>query len=188
MKVQHIIGADLSKKTIDLVCRTSGDYIQIKNDISGFKTFLKWFGEQKVSAQQTLIVMEHTGLYSYLFEKFLHQHNIFFKKVSALEIKRSAGLVRGKSDKIDARRIADYGYEKKEKLSATHYCQRTNFNLKGSLWAYPNDEMFTRISKNISLKGCLCLFSRLSFPVCCILLMGIIFFCISSQKTFLWNK
>ena len=53
--------------------------------------------------------MEHTGLYSYLFEQFLHSRTIAFAKVNALAIKRSIGLTRGKSDKIDARRIARYG-------------------------------------------------------------------------------
>lgn len=118
MKVQHIVGADLSKKTIDLVCHTTGDYIQIENGINGFKTLLKWMTEQRVSTSETLIVMEHTGFYSFLFEQFLHQHDIAFKKVSALQIKLSAGMVRGKSDKVDAARIAAYGFDKKEKLEA----------------------------------------------------------------------
>jgi len=39
-----------------------------------------------------------------------------FCKVNALSIKRSVGLVRGKTDKIDAARIAAYGYEKKTNL------------------------------------------------------------------------
>jgi transposase len=65
-----------------------------------------------------MVVMEHTGLYSCCLEEFLHSHQIAFTKVSALAIKRSLGLVRGKSDKIDAARIAAYGYEKKDKLMA----------------------------------------------------------------------
>ncbi|HEX7905952.1 MAG TPA: IS110 family transposase [Chitinophagaceae bacterium] len=116
MKVQHIIGADLSKKSIDLVCHLQSTHIQIQNSISGFKDLLKWLKQQMVSASETMIVMEHTGLYSYCFEKFLHQYQIAFCKVNALAIKRSMGLVRGKTDKLDAARIAAYGYEKKDKL------------------------------------------------------------------------
>jgi transposase len=63
-----------------------------------------------------MMIMEHTGLYSFLFEEFLHQNQIKFCKVSALEIKRSSGLIRGKSDRIDAARIANYGHEKRAKL------------------------------------------------------------------------
>jgi len=118
MKIQHIIGADLSKKSIDLVCHLLNNHYQIENTIEGFKDLLKWMRQQKINPSKTMIVMEHTGLYSYCLEKFLHQHQIAFCKVNALAIKRSIGLVRGKTDKIDAARIARYGYEKKDGLTA----------------------------------------------------------------------
>jgi transposase len=116
MKVQHIIGADLSKKSIDLVCHLQSIHIQIENTISGFKELMQWMKQQKINPSETMVVMEHTGHYSYCFENFLHQHQIAFCKVNALAIKRSIGLVRGKTDKLDATRIAAYGYEKKDKL------------------------------------------------------------------------
>jgi transposase len=117
MKIQHIIGADLSKKSIDLVCHLLNNHLRIDNSITGFKDLLQWMWQQKINPSETMIVMEHTGLYSYCFEKFLHQHQIAFCKVNALAIKRSLGIVRGKTDKLDAARIAAYGYEKKEKLA-----------------------------------------------------------------------
>ena len=116
MKIQHIIGADLSKKSIDLVCHLLNTHLQIENSITGFKNLVQWMWQQKINPSETMIVMEHTGLYSYCFEKFLHQHQIVFCKVNALAIKRSIGLVRGKTDKLDAARIAAYGYEKKDQL------------------------------------------------------------------------
>lgn len=112
--LQYIIGADLSKRTIDLFFRS---HLQIQNNSCGFKQMLKWIKEQGINTSEVMIVMEHTGLYSYLFEDFLHRHQIAFSKVSALAVKRSFGLVRGKSDKIDARRLAGYGLEKREKLT-----------------------------------------------------------------------
>jgi len=118
MKLQHIIGADLSKRSIDLVCHLLKSHIQIENRITGFTDLLKWLRQQKINPCETMIVMEHTGLYSYCFERFLQEHQIAFCKVNALAIKRSIGLVRGKTDKIDAARIAAYGYEKKDKLVA----------------------------------------------------------------------
>jgi transposase len=116
MKLQHIIGADLSKKSIDLVCHLLKSHIQIENSATGFKNLMQWLRQQKINPSQTMIVMEHTGLYSFCFENFLHKHQIAFCKVNALAIKRSLGLVRGKTDKLDAVRIAAYGYEKKNKL------------------------------------------------------------------------
>lgn len=118
MKVQHVIGADLSKKTIDVFHLPGAIHFQIDNTDDGFKQLLLWFKEQQIAVADTLLVMEHTGLYSYQFEKFLLRHHICFTKVPALQIKRSIGMVRGKTDKIDARRIAVYGYEKREQLNA----------------------------------------------------------------------
>jgi transposase len=118
MKVQHIVGADISKKSIDLVCHLTCQHTRIENTSTGYIQMVKWLKQQKVDTASLLVVMEHTGLYSLRFEKFLHKQQVAFTKVNALAIKRSIGLVRGKNDKIDARRIAAYGYEKREQLVA----------------------------------------------------------------------
>lgn len=118
MKVLHIIGADLSKKTIDF-STVAGEHLKVTNDLDGYQQFLLWLKKQKVSPANMMVVMEHTGFCSYKFERFMHQRKLAFSKVSALAIKRSMGLVRGKNDKIDARRIARYGFEKQDQLVAT---------------------------------------------------------------------
>ena len=119
MKLQHIIGADLSKESIDLACHQLQTHLKITNSAIGFRQMLKWLRQQKISYSNIMVVMEHTGLYSYHMENFLHQHQISFTKVSALAIKRSLGLIRGKNDKVDAQRIARYGFEKKDMLVPT---------------------------------------------------------------------
>jgi len=119
MKLYNV-GADLSKKTIDFVIHQlkAFHFLKVDNSISGFRELIKWFQQHSIDHSEVMIVMEHTGLYSYQLEQFLHQNGISFTKVSALAIKRSLGLVRGKSDKIDARRIARYAFEKQDSLSA----------------------------------------------------------------------
>lgn len=116
-KICHIIGADISKKTIDFFCYDTKQAVQISNDADGFKKMLKWIGQQQVRLSQLMIVMEHTGLYSFCFENFLHQQQIGFSKVNGLAIKLSLGITRGKSDKTDAQRIATYGFEKQQLLN-----------------------------------------------------------------------
>jgi transposase len=116
MKINHIIGADISKKTVDLFCYGSNSHLKISNDVSGFKKLQGWLINQAVDLKKLVVVMEHTGYYSYHFENLMHQNQIPFTKVSALAIKRSLGLVRGKNDKIDAQRIARFGYEKRDQL------------------------------------------------------------------------
>jgi len=117
-KVQHIIGADLAKKSIDFYCHLQKNHIRIDNSEKGFCQMIKWFMQQQINPSEIMIVMEHTGLYSFCLEAFLHQHQIKFVKVNALAIKRSLGLIRGKTDQIDAARIAAYGYEKRDQLIA----------------------------------------------------------------------
>lgn len=116
MKVPYIIGADLSKKSIDVASHLSGKHLKISNDPNGFKDLVGWLKQQTTDTSNVMIVMEHTGLYSYRLEQYLHEEQIRFSKVSGLAIKRSMGLVRGKTDKLDALRIARYGFEKTDQL------------------------------------------------------------------------
>ncbi len=116
MKVPYIIGADLSKKSIDVASHLSGKHLKVSNDPQGFKDLVRWLKQQTNDTSNVMIVMEHTGLYSYRLEQYLHEEQICFSKVSGLAIKRSMGLVRGKTDKLDAFRIARYGVEKADQL------------------------------------------------------------------------
>lgn len=110
-----LIGTDVSKLTLDHGIHTAMAHQKTANNANGYTSWLKWalqFGLKK----QLWVVMEHTGYYSYQFELFLHQHQIRYTKVAALEIKRSVGLVRGKSDKVDALLISRYGWMNRDRL------------------------------------------------------------------------
>jgi transposase len=73
----------------------------------------------KVDLQECIVIMEHTGVYTLQLMCFLDQNNIDFALFPGLEIKRSLGIKRGKNDKVDARRIADYGFHIRHKLKAS---------------------------------------------------------------------
>ena len=117
MKVLQIIGADLSKKTIDFAT-ADASHIKVSNDPAGYQQFMGWLKKQRINSRQMMIVMEHTGLYSHRLEQYLHAQQVSFTKVPAIAIKLSLGIVRGKNDKIDAKRIARYGVEKQASLVA----------------------------------------------------------------------
>ena len=117
MKKEHVIGVDVSKLTLDLVFHNSGRHLVIENNLKGFKTFLGQLHQEGIDKQSCLVVMEHTGLYSAPLERFLAKQEIKYSKVSGLEIKLSQGIVRGKNDKIDAKKIAAYGDLHQEKLA-----------------------------------------------------------------------
>lgn len=130
MEIQQFIGADLSKKTIDLAIHSTQQHVQIANTQSGFKHLLSWIRSRRIEPREVHIIMEHTGLYSYCFEAFLSAKGIVFTKVPALAVKRSMGIIRGKTDKIDAFRIAAYGFEKKDKLQPTQMPEPTIVELQ----------------------------------------------------------
>jgi transposase len=109
-----IVGVDVSKATLDFFILPSGTGFCIANGQSGFKKLLMKL--EHLDRSRLRIVMEHTGRYSLEFEAFLHHNSISYSKVPALDIKRSQGMTRGKSDRLDAKRIAEYGRRKQESL------------------------------------------------------------------------
>lgn len=117
MKFKETLGIDVSKKIIDVILHLNSNYHQFENNVKGYKTMLQWAKKQTgLSLAQILICFEHTGLYSLPMAVFLSRQKITFCMESALHIKRSLGLVRGKNDKVDAKRIAEYAYLRRGQL------------------------------------------------------------------------
>ena len=117
MKFKEALGIDVSKKTIDVRLHLNSDFHQFENGVKGYKAMLLWAKKKTdLNLDQVLICFEHTGLYSLPLAVFLSAQKITFCMESALQIKRSLGLVRGKNDKIDAKRIAAYAYLRREQL------------------------------------------------------------------------
>lgn len=117
MKKQFIIGVDVSKLKLDVHCYGQSESLVISNESRGFKIFLKWI-KRKVSKEikAVMVVMEYTGIYTYGLEQFLQHQGIAYVKRPALDIKRSVGMKRGKTDKADARMISQYGWYRREEL------------------------------------------------------------------------
>jgi transposase len=108
-----IIGIDVSKESLDVCLIRLADgqllYVKINNNMQGFqkmKTWLKSHGCQLEA--DTLVCMEHTGLYTRRLVHYMLSRQVHVWLESSLQIKRSIGLQRGKDDKIDAQRIAKY--------------------------------------------------------------------------------
>jgi transposase len=119
MKKSYIIGVDVSKLKLDMHCYGQSNSLVISNDSKGFKSFLKWLkkGVSK-NISEVMLVMEYTGIYTYGLEQFLEQQGIAYVKRPALDIKRSVGMKRGKTDQADARMISQYGWYRREELKA----------------------------------------------------------------------
>ena len=110
-----IIGIDVSKESLDvcLISNTDGQLFigKFNNNLSGFRNFKAWCKTHNCECdQQSLCCLEHTGLYTRLLVHYLLSRQVSVWLESSLHIKRSMGLVRGKSDAIDAQRIARFAH------------------------------------------------------------------------------
>lgn len=112
------LGVDVSKNTLDVCCAEIKQHIQIKNGTEGFTQLKKWCKTFDIKLQQCFLVMEFTGGYEYKLIQFCESNNIPYTRISGLAIKNSLGITRGKNDKVDAGRIAQYGEEKHKSLNA----------------------------------------------------------------------
>ena len=131
MKILDTIGIDISKLTFDVRIHSSQVYHQFENSIKGFEKLLKWtYKNSSFSKENILFVFEHTGLYSHQLSVFLTQKEIAYSLVPGLEIKRSLGIVRGKDDKVDATKIALYGYRLRDEISTYKLPENQLISLK----------------------------------------------------------
>ena len=101
-----IIGIDISKLKLDIIgidanSETILQHQIIENTVSKINSFLKKV-IKKYGINDVLFSFENTGVYSYFLASSLDKMNVDYCNLSALEIHRSIGIKRGKSDKIDA--------------------------------------------------------------------------------------
>lgn len=117
MKITETIGIDVSKATLD-VCTNSNQQLAIfENSPKGFGLLLKWaYRSSSHPKENIFFAFEHTGLYSERLSEYLTKKEVPHAMISGLEIKRSLGIARGKSDSIDATKIALYAYRLRDEI------------------------------------------------------------------------
>jgi len=114
------IGIDVSKATLDVFIHNIGYHFVVTNNSKGFVRIIQTIWEKLPSDKRNVFFcFEDTGKYSLHLAVFLTSESIPFAMVSSIEIKRSMGLVRGKSDKKDAKMIALYAWRKRDELTPT---------------------------------------------------------------------
>ena len=112
IKFKTFTGIDISKKKFDAALifpQTGAMHHQCFDQTKeGFKAFVKWLQSHQVILQDTLICMEHTGLYTNGIINFLVDQKANLWVEMAIKIKRSMGLQRGTDDKASSVTIAEY--------------------------------------------------------------------------------
>lgn len=121
------IGIDFSKSFFDVALLSGSPmnsnmvYNQFSNDHSGCIHMIKWISEHtSLSSSHWLFCGEYTGLYCVTASEYLFKSGFSLWLESGLQIKRSLGICRGKTDKIDAERIALYAYRFQDKVCLYH--------------------------------------------------------------------
>lgn len=167
----YFIGIDIAKDTLDWAVY-SQQGLQFSthsaNTLTGIKTVL---AELKAlpnwESPKAVFCMEHTGIYTAHLLETLYASKLAVWLESSLQIKQAGGMQRGKTDKVDAQRIAQYAHRFRDQirlwqppreviqklafLSAT----RQRLNQAYNLLAVPVAEQETFISKALQkmLKG-----------------------------------
>jgi transposase len=123
----HYIGIDVSKAKLDFALLDGHGHVvdqaEVKNTSAGVNALLKrWEREVGMDRKACLACLEPTGHYSDNVLATLVGHEVPTWVAHPMDIRQRMGMVRGKNDRIDAVRIADYAMrhqDKKRQATAT---------------------------------------------------------------------
>ncbi len=127
-------GIDVSKDSLDYSgCFGASKQIlftsKLDNSVAGISKMIKHV-EKQCNGSPIWYCLEHTGNYGLLLAHILQIKNCNYSMISSLDIIRSSGLTRGKSDAIDAQRIAIYSATFSHKLKQTSMHGQTILKMK----------------------------------------------------------
>lgn len=116
MNYYWFIGIDLGKTSFDVSILSKDEqeiaHGRFKNTEEGMVAMIAWLASNEVDTTQTLFCAENMGKYTSVLALYAVEHKLNLSLACPLDIKHSAGLTRGKNDRIDALRIAQYAQRK----------------------------------------------------------------------------
>ena len=120
MDFRYFIGIDIAKDTLDWAVynaqglqfntHTANTHAGISMVLTQLKALPEW------NPKQAVFCMEHTGIYNAHLLEILHHAKLFIWLESSLQIKQGSGMQRGKTDKVDAQRIAQYAFRFRDQV------------------------------------------------------------------------
>jgi transposase len=119
METVYILGIDISKKKFDAALTIDGKHFhetQVENLSKSIELYFRTLKKQLTSFSNLIVCLEHTGIYCLPLLDFLVKNQIKVCVEPALQIKQSQGMTRGKTDQVDAKRIAVYAFKNCENL------------------------------------------------------------------------
>lgn len=157
MKKNWFIGIDVSKNWVDVHgVNVSGDTVfpstRFDNDITGFEKMESCLQKVGVEWNMALYCLEHTGTHMLLLLAWLDMQRREVVVEAALQIQRSIGMQRGKTDQVDAQRIAEYARLFRDKVRLFQLPSKALIAIK-QLLTYRQQLVKVRTSFKNSLKS-----------------------------------
>ena len=152
MEYLHFIGIDVSKLSLSICVRIEKEelfYAEVENTPKEIKKFITILKRQRITFDNTLVCLEHTGVYGNHALETFHQKGFSLWLEHALNIKNSVRMTRGKNDTVDASRIAEYSVRFLDKLV---FWEPTRDVIKGlkKLFSVRNILLKTKIQLSVS--------------------------------------
>lgn len=138
---KFFIGVDVSKETVNVsvICKSEDATAIVPlgaevfaNSRMGFRRMLAWSRKtcQRKSFEDMLFCCETTGSYDILMCDYLYAYGVDIWRESALQIKASSGVRKGKNDVADAMVIAEYACRHQDKAQPYASMNETVIQIK----------------------------------------------------------
>lgn len=131
------IGIDISKEKVNICLRGGRKTMwecETPNTVASIKKAIrKGLKDNNVATDDTVVCAEFTGRYIYPLVCACDELGLFLWMEDPTRIKNSFGIARGKNDKVDARRIAEYADRFSDKAVAYGMPDRTLASIKSKL-------------------------------------------------------
>ena len=131
------MGIDISKEKLNICLRKGTQAVreeEIKNTVAAIKKCVKRIEKESgVTHDDLLVCAEFTGRYIYPLVCACDEMGLFLWMEDPTRIKNSFGVTRGKDDRVDARRIAEYAFRFSDKAVAYKMPDKTLVSLKNLL-------------------------------------------------------
>lgn len=137
MEGNYWAGIDISKRQLDWQVNEAHNQPlltgNVQNSPGGITKLLeKWF-RQGICLEEMVICFEHTGSYGLLLAAMLEEAGVRYAMVSAAQVQRSLGIRRGKTDAIDAERLAEYVWRFRDQLHPSRLPSKALLELRSWL-------------------------------------------------------
>lgn len=114
-RVKAVIGIDVGSESVSVavmhsVAQKEKQEQKFGNSSDGFEELHQWLRENKVRPDQSVVVMEATGVYGESLCYYLCSRRYTVAVEPPLKVKRAFQHSAHKNDMVDARQIAEYGH------------------------------------------------------------------------------